>query len=62
MDQGHLPGNEPDGSARCWCGFYFDAMNTRILQFFYDQFALLRHGLDRCLGQGWYSAHFKMIF
>ena len=47
---------------RCWCVFYFGAMKTRILQFFYDQFALLRHGLNRCLDQGWSSAHFKMIF
>ena len=47
---------------RCWCVSYFDAMKTRISQFFYDQFALLRHGLDNCLGQMKYSAHFMMIF
>jgi hypothetical protein len=47
---------------RRWCVFYFGAMKTRISQFFYDQIALMRHGLDICLGQGTYSAQVSMIF
>jgi hypothetical protein len=46
---------------RCCCGLYFVAMITRISQFFYDQFALRRHGLDICLGQRCCPRYFKMI-
>lgn len=31
---------------RCWCGFYFWAMKTRISQFCDNQIALIRFGLD----------------
>jgi len=37
---------------RCWCVFYFGAVKTRILQFWDDQIAWIRFGLDIILGSG----------
>jgi hypothetical protein len=37
---------------RCWCGFCFGAMKTKILQFWDDQITLIRFGLDIVLGSG----------
>jgi hypothetical protein len=37
---------------RCWCVFCFGAVKTRILQFWDDQIAWIRFGLDIVLGSG----------
>jgi len=37
---------------RCWCCFNFGSMKTRISQFWGDQMALLRFGLDIAWGSG----------